>query len=178
MCALAAATVVVGTVALTTSCDGVECPDFESPCPEPIELADTCEQGECEIDGEPTRSRCGPSSCTLKRGEVLSVPVNGSFEIAGGNELKILATTASGCLGENLRPEDLKATLDGVEGVAEWYMANIVVRWDPLPTDPARLEISYTGTDNLECAALYLSLIDLDCTIESPGPSGCIPQSQ
>lgn len=159
--------IAVISLAFLRGCTG-DCPDFESPCPEPLDLGEICDQsGGCTADGAP--ADCFRSKgCFLEEGQVLSIPV---AEVAGslpGKDLKL--SLVNGCEFSDHEAADFAVALDGVAGAPFSLGSRTVFRWDPFPEDPQQLDVTYGSATGTDCFDVRLSFIDAVCESENPEP--------
>lgn len=161
--------VAIISLALLRGCIG-DCPEFESPCPEPLDLGEMCDQnGGCTTDGAP--ADCFRSKgCFLEEGQLLSIPVADVADSLPGQDLML--TLANGCDFSDHEAAEFAVALDGVSATPFSLGSRTVFRWDPFPDDPQLLEITYGTPSGTDCADVSLLFLDAVCESENPEP-GC-----
>jgi hypothetical protein len=126
------------------------------PCPDRLDLAAYCGSDRCTASAEPVD--CTSGRCQLTPVTGLTIPL---AQIAGdirGRDLMLDA--GDGCLSG-----EFAASLDGQAGELTDVNARSLFRWNPLPSDPQLLELTYHGAGATHCS-LGLQLVDGDCVIE------------
>lgn len=154
---------------LLMGCTIEPCPEFTSPCPEAFEVHEWCGSDHCELDGQP--ADCNAGGCLVQRDEVLFIPVDQLLSSAEGRDLRLEGFNG-GCNDGNAAA-DVIATIDGVAGTPVDGSERLL-RWDPFPSAPTRLELSYAATDAASCIQLKITFVDAECEAQHPGPANCV----
>lgn len=147
------------SAALVVACasgppDCVLAPD---PCPEALDLAVYCGSDRCTASGEPVD--CTSSLCRLTPPITgLTIPVAQIAADLRGRDLRLEA--ANGC-----DRSQFAASLDGQSSDITDVAGYSLFRWDPFPSNPQVLELTYASSEVTPCS-LGLRFVDGDCLLE------------